>query len=97
MKIYIDSDCKCYVSNNGTMREFDVPFFDGKCSTFIEGYRYVPNGESWTRADGEVFKGVMIAPHTSYDQLYKAQLEYEIEQYKAALTEIETALGVTSE
>lgn len=96
MKIYIDSEYKCHVSNDGTMREFDVPFFDGKCVEFIEGCRYVPAGESWTRSDGEVFRREMIAPWKPYDQLYKAQLEYEIEQYKAALTEIEIALGVTS-
>lgn len=97
MKIYIDSDYKCHVSNDGTMREFDVPFFEGKCPEFIEGYRYVPAREVWTRADNVEFKGEMIAPHTSYDQLYKAQLEYEIKQYEAVLTEIEIALGVTSE
>jgi hypothetical protein len=39
----------------------------------------------------------MISPWKPHSQLYKAQLEYEIEQYKAALTEIEIALGVTSE
>jgi hypothetical protein len=97
MKIYIDNDNKCHVSDDGTMREFDVPFFDGKCAEFIEGYRYVPKDEEWARSDGEVFKGEMISPWKPYDKLYKAQLEYEIEQYKAALTEIETALGVTSE
>lgn len=97
MTIYIDNDYKCHTANDGTMREFDVPFFDGKCAAFIEGYRYVPSGESWTRADGEIFAGQMIAPWKPYDQLYKAQLEYEVAQYEAALTEIETALGVTSE
>ena len=97
MKIYIDSDYRCHIADDGTMREFDVPFFDGKCAAFIEGYRYVPSGESWTRADGEIFAGEMTAPWKLYEQLYKAQLEYELEQYEAALTEIETTLGVTSE
>lgn len=94
MKIYIDSDYKCHVSDDGTRREFDVPFFDGKCAEFVEGYRYVPSGETWTRADGEVFAGEMIAPLRNYNDLYRAQLEHEISQYEAALTEIETALGV---
>ena len=97
MTIYIDSDYKCHVSDDGTMREFDVPFFDGKCETFIEGYRYVPEGEKWVKPNGVFFKGEMIAPWKPYDQLYKAQLEYEKTQYEAALTAIETALGVTSE
>ena len=38
MTIYIDSDYKCHISDDGTMREFDVPFFDGKCAEFIAGY-----------------------------------------------------------
>ena len=91
MKIYIDSEYKCHVSNDGTMREFDVPFFDGKCQTFIEGYRYIPDGETWERADGEVFRGEMIAPWKNYAELYIAQLEYELADADAALNE----LGVT--
>lgn len=93
MTIYIDSDYRCHVSNDGNMREFDLPFFDGKCTEFIEGYRYVPSGETWTRGDGEVFTN-MVAPWKLYTQLYKVQLEYEVAQYEAALSEIETALEV---
>ena len=91
MPVSIDSDYKCHVSNDGTMREFDVPFFDGKCNEFIEGYRYVPADETWTRADGEEFKGEMIAPWKNYTELYIAQLEYEVEQYKANAVSIADA------
>lgn len=100
MKIYIDNDYKCHVSNDGTMREFDVPFFDGKCDTFIEGYRYVPSGETWVREDGEAFKGEMISPWKPYDQLYKAQLEYEIEPLKienGIMKDALAELGVTED
>lgn len=97
MKVFIDNDYKCYISNDGTMREFDVPFFDGKCVEFIEGYRYVPKDEMWEREDDEMFRGEMISPWKDYSKLYLAQLEYEVEQYKIAMTEIETALEVTSE
>ena len=85
MKIYIDSDYKCHVSDDGTMREFDVPFFDGKCQAFIEGYRYIPTDETWTRADGVEFKGEMIAPWKNYTELYIAQLEYDLADADAAL------------
>lgn len=98
MTIYIDSEYKCHVLPGEGLREFDVPFFDGKCQTFIEGYRYVPDGETWTRADGEEFKGEMIAPWKNYTELYKAQLEYELEQLKAELADADDALaelGVT--
>lgn len=85
MTIYIDSDYKCHVSDEGTMREFDVPFFEGKCDAFIEGYRYIPEGETWEREDGEVFRGEMISPWKPYTELYIAQLEYDLADADAAL------------
>lgn len=97
MKIYIDSDCKCHVSITEGLREIEAPEFDGYCPEYIEGMRLVPEGETWVREDGEVFYGRMKSAWKDYSKLEKAQLEYEIEQYKAALTEIEIALGVTSE
>lgn len=78
--IYIDSDFRCHVENDGTMTEVQTDFFNGKCDAFIEGYRFVPSGESWTREDGTVFKGEMIAPWKPYDELDAAQREYEREQ-----------------
>lgn len=91
MKIYIDSDYKCHVYDDGTMREFDVPFFEGKCDAFIEGYRYVPQGETWMRADAEVFRGEMIAPWQDYLSLYLAQLMYELELARNQIAETEVA------
>lgn len=84
-KVYIDNDYKCHVTNDGTMREVEDDFFDGKCPEFIEGYRYVADGETWTRADGEEFTGVMVAPWKPYTELYIAQLEYELADADAAL------------
>lgn len=95
MKVYIDSDYKCHVKNDGTMREIETNFFDNKCETFIEGYRYVPAGETWVREDGEKFSGIMVVPWINYTELALAQAEYEhnlLLQYEATLTEIETAL-----
>lgn len=89
MKIYIDSDCKCHTTNlDGTFREFEVPWFDGKCKTFIEGHRYCPEGESYVRDDGEVFYGEQITAWKPYSELDSAQREYErqlIAEYEAAL------------
>jgi hypothetical protein len=95
--VYIDFDYKCHVSNDGTMTAVETNFFDGKCDAFIEGYRFVPFGESWTRNDGEVFDGEMISPWKDYAELDSAQREYErqiLAEFESALTEIETALGV---
>ena len=76
-KIYIDSDFICHVENADGRREIETDFFDGKCNTFIEGYRYIPEGETWTRSDGEVFSGLMISPAKDYSLLMMAQSAYE--------------------
>ena len=77
MKFYIDSDFKCHIVNDGTMTAVETDAFDGKCDAYIEGYRFVPDGESWTRSDGVVFQGEMIAPWKDYAELDNAQREYE--------------------
>ena len=88
--IYIDSDFKCHIANDGTMTEIRTDFFVGKCDAFIEGYRFVPSGESWTRDDGGVFHGEMIAPWKDYSELDSAQRAYEQER----LADAENALAI---
>jgi hypothetical protein len=93
MKIYIDSEFKCHTSNDGTMTAVETEIFDGKCNAFIEGYRFVPAGESWTRSDGVVFHGEMIAPWKDYSELDNAQREYE-KQLLAEYAEALRTVGV---
>ena len=99
MTIYIDSDYKCHVSNPyGIYVPVDTDFFDGKCDTYIEGYRFVPAGAVWTRPDGATFPGEMIAPWKNWRELDAAQRAYERDRlvsYEQALSEIEAALGVS--
>ena len=95
--IYIDAEYKCHVTNDGTMRAFEMKGFDGKCDEYIEGYRYIPAGERWQRDDGVVFYGETLFPWKKYSALDTAQREYEQQQlaeYEAALAEIEAALVV---
>lgn len=98
MTIYIDSDYKCYVSASEGRRAIETNDFNGKCPEWIESYRFVPEGETWTREDGEVFTN-MAAPWKDLSEAYVAQTAYvtaQNTQYEAALTEIEAALEVTS-
>ena len=98
MTIYIDNDYKCYVSAAEGRRAVETDFFDGKCPELIESYRFVPEGETWTREDGEVFTN-MVSPWKDLGEAYAAQAAYvtaQNTQYEAALTEIEAALEVTS-
>lgn len=104
MIIYLDSDFKCHTTDDGTLTPVETKAFDGKCDTYIEGYRFVPEGKTWVREDGVVFSGEMVSPWKPWQELDKAQREYEREQYaavtaqnaeyEAALSEIEAALGV---
>lgn len=78
MKIYIDESCKCHTENpNGNFREFEIAQFDGKCKTFIEGHRYCPEGESYVREDGKVFRGEQLTAWKDYNELTAAQAQYE--------------------
>lgn len=108
MTIYIDIDFKCHVTDGGGMTPIETDAFDGKCNRYIEGFRFVPAGETWTRKDGVAFQGQMISPHTDYAILAAYQEQYkesatELQdalkknaEYEAALSEIESALGVNT-
>ena len=86
MTIYIDIDFKCHVTDGGGMTPIETDAFDGKCNRYIEGFRFVPAGETWTRKDGVAFQGQMISPHTDYAILAAYQ-----EQYKESATELQDA------
>ena len=75
MTIYIDNEYKCHVSAADGLRAIETDSFDGKCDEWIESYRLVPAGETWTREDGEVFTD-MIAPWKDPGEAYAAQAEY---------------------
>lgn len=104
MTIYIDTDYKCHTTPGAGLTAVETDAFTGKCPSYIEGYRFVPDGSTWTRSDGAIFQGEMMAPWKPWEELDAAQREYEREQYaavtvqnaeyEAALSEIETALGV---
>lgn len=64
--IYIDSDYKCHIANDGMMRAVETDFFDGKCDTFVEGYFY-DNRNGY----------VQIYPWKPYNELDAVQREYE--------------------
>lgn len=99
MTIYIDNDYKCYVSAADGRRAVETDEFNGKCAEWIESFRLVPAGETWTRGDGEVFTN-MVSPWKDLGKAYAAQTAYvaaQNAQYEAALTEIEAALGVNAE
>lgn len=92
MKIYVNPvSFECHTTNpDGTYLEYETPFFDGKCQTFIEGYRCILPNCRWKRSDGIIFHGEMIAPWKDYSELDSAQREYEREK----LADAENALAI---
>ena len=104
MTIYIDKDFRCFAEPVDELTAVETDFFDGKASGYIEGYRFIPAGHSWTGEDGTVYRGEAAFPVKDWEALDKIQRVYEREQipaltaqndeYEAALPEIEEALGV---
>jgi hypothetical protein len=103
MKIYIDTNdgFKCYPTDTGGLLEYEEPFFNGKCSEFIESYRCKPVGYRWVSENGEFVRAdcKLVAPWKDLSEAYAAQAAYvtaQNKQYEAALTAIENALEVTT-
>ena len=90
--VYLDSNFICHVTNDGAMTAVTTDFFDGKCDNFVEGYRMIPEGQTWTRPDGIVFKGEAVFPWKDYTILAAYQSQYESD--KDELEDMKTALGM---
>jgi hypothetical protein len=81
--IYIDSDNKCHIADDGTMKAVETDFFDGMCNAFVEGYCY------------EVKEtGFAIYPWQPLSELDAAQREYE-RQLLAEYAEALRTVGVS--
>ena len=77
MTIYIDKDYKCHAISGEGLTAVETEAFEGKCRQYIEGYRYVPAGQTWIREDGQAFDGEMISPWRDYAVLLELQALYE--------------------
>lgn len=77
MKLYLDSDFRCHLTDGGGMRPFETDLLDGKCKEYVEGYRIVPDGETWTAEDGTVLRGFLFCPAVEIGTLEYAQRQYE--------------------
>lgn len=76
--IFLNRDYECsLVEKNDTVQSIETNIFDGKCNAYIEGFRFIPAGQTWTRKDGVTFTGEMIAPFKDYAALEMAQAVFE--------------------
>ena len=88
MVVYIDENYKCHVTDDGNMTAVETDFFDGKCAAYIEGYRLIPVGATWTRSDGTAFVGEMIAPWRDMRELELVQARTDIDAMTADMAEL---------
>lgn len=65
-KIFIDSEHKCHITNDGTMTAVETDFFDGMCDTYVEGFCYEIRDNS-----------TAIYAWKPYSELDSAQRAYE--------------------
>ena len=90
--IYLDEDYRAHAEQDaGTTRmpwEDSGGFFAGKCDSFIEGYRVIPDGETWIRDDGRPFSGLMISPIVNPVELQADQAEYDLQTVAALDAEV---------
>ena len=96
MTIYIDNDYKCYISAADGRRAIETDAFNGKCPEWIESFRFVPEGETWTRGDGEVFTN-MVSPWKDLGEAYAAQavyVEQQLSTAQAQAADMQAALNV---
>ena len=80
MTIYIDKGYLCHAEPGEGLEAAQTDFFDGKAPGYIEGYRFIPTGNSWTGDDGTVYLGEAAFPVTDWEALDKIQRVYEREQ-----------------
>ena len=80
MTIYIDEDFRCYAEAGDGLRAVETAFFDGKAPGYVAGYRFIPDGESWTAEDGTEYQGEAAFPAVDWEGLDKVQRGYEREQ-----------------
>ena len=78
--IYVDSEFKCHLSDDGTMTEIQTDLFYGKCGIFVEGYCHEPD------------KGKFY-PWKPFSPLYEEQRKYE-KQLLAEYAESLITMGV---
>lgn len=77
MTIYLDSDFLCHTAPGDGLAAIETDALDGRCAAYIEGMRYVPEGEIWTREDGVQFSGPMLAPAVDSRIIDAAQRVYD--------------------
>ena len=94
--IYLDSEFICHAENEDGRKAIETDALDYVCDSALEFYKFFPAHDGKVDIvqcfDSRVADSVQKAVDYT-----KAQTQNMIDEYEQALTEIEKALGVTSE
>ena len=89
MTVYIDKGYKCHANQADGLTAIETDFFDGKCTAYIEGFRFVPADQMWTNPNGITYAGEMVTPWKPFNELEAVQREYEHEQFESVVNDLE--------
>lgn len=70
--IFVDSNFKCHVANDGTMTALETEYFDGKCDAYIEGYCY---------RDDQFYPWVSVAELDAIQQAHENERVADLEEF----------------
>lgn len=92
MTVYLDSEYRCHLSPGSGWQEVELDSFEGKCREYIEGYCYIPYGQTYIKKDGTVLYGEMLFPWQDINYLNDLQFKYECQN---VLDQIKEIVGTT--
>ena len=91
MIFFIDKENKCHVTDDGTMRECEDARFDNKCKEYIEGFYYIPAGETAV-INGVEYTGRVLCAFKPFTELAYAQTLYDLEQLRGVQADTDEML-----
>ena len=75
--IYLDSNFMCYDKPAEGRQAVETDAFDSLCATALECYRFIPQGQAWTRPDGRIAPGPFIQ---AVKEPVDIQRQYELDE-----------------
>lgn len=93
MKVYVDLEYSCFAQKSEGLREVESDFFDGKCNTLIECFKFVPAGESYTDEHGLLHSGAIWNYKPITSSIERIQAAYEHEQLEVVTADRDDLLS----
>ena len=93
MKVYLDTDFIAHAKYVEGYIEVEDSFFDYICPDNFSCFRFIPEGRSWTRQDGQIFYGKAISLVNPVKDMAIKQKRYEEQLLSEAFTSLQILIG----